>query len=295
VTVTPIPPWTERLRACFQLRHRLVQVFGLPAAVGAVAAVGTAAVLDPAVGLSMGALTYVVGAVLYGWFITAGFDQRLVEQLMQEARERADQLDLAGLHAAVNEADPATRPQLERILSTYANIESVFLDDVTDAVEEILQGSRDDLRQLRDRAIAMSKLYGRLRILIESSDGRWLESEVNRVGREAERTEPGPVREALLQAKESTERTLAQWRAAVDKQRQIASVLTVIETNLQEFKLAMELRKADAALGAGSVAPDVTELQSRLAAAGDACDELIGRARPGSLAAGRARARSRST
>jgi len=41
----------------------------------------------------------------------------------------------------------------------------------------------------------------------------------------------------------------------------------------------MELRKADAALGAGSTAPDVTELQSRLAAAGEACDELIGRAR----------------
>ncbi|MBN2195895.1 MAG: hypothetical protein JW751_23965 [Polyangiaceae bacterium] len=287
MTATPIPPWPERLKACFRFRHRLVQVFGAPAAVGAIAAVGTAAALEPTVGLSMGVLTYVAGAALYAWFVTAGYDRRLVEQLMQESREAAGRRDLADLQVAVVEADPATRAQLERILSTYANIEWVFTDSITDTVEDILQGSRGDLRELRDRAIAMTKLYARLRILIEGSDGRWLESELGRLTREAERTEPGPLRDALLQAKDSTERTLGQWRAAIDKQRQIASVLTVIETNLQEFKLAMELRKADAALGAGSVNPDVTELQSRLVAAGDACDELIGRTKP------RARTRAR--
>jgi len=289
VTAAPIPPWPERLRACFSFRHRLVQVFGAPAAAGAVAAVATAAALDPSVGLSMGLLTYLVGTTLYAWFVTAGYDRRLVEQLMEESKQRADQRDVADLEEAVREADPAVRPQLERILATYVGIDRVFTDEITDTVEDILQGSRDDLRELRDRAITMAKLYGRLRLLIEGSDGRWLESEVARVSREAERTEPGPVRDALLQAREATERTLEQWRSAVDKQRQIASVLTVIETNLQEFKLAMELRKADAALGAGSAAPDVTELQSRLAAAGEACDELIGRARTG----GRARARAR--
>jgi len=92
-----------------------------------------------------------------------------------------------------------------------------------------------------------------------------------------QRSPEGPVRDALLAAKESTERTHTQWRAAVDKQMQIGSVLTVIETNLQEFKLAMELRKADAAMGSQTSGTEVSELQSRLAAAGEACDELVGR------------------
>jgi hypothetical protein len=80
----------------------------------------------------------------------------------------------------------------------------------------------------------------------------------------------------LESARQSTERTYKQWLAAVDKQTQIRSVLTVIETNLQEFKLAMELRKADAAMGQQTSGPDVTELQQRLVAAGEACDELVG-------------------
>lgn len=281
MTQPQIPPWPERLKACFRLRHRLLQVIGIPLAAGAVAAVGTAALLDPTVGLSLGVLTSAVGTVLYGWFVTAGFDQRLVRQLMTESQEREAERNLVELQAAVAEADGTLRPQLERILATYAAIEWVFTDDVTDTVEEILESSRGDLKQLRDRALAMTKLYGRLGALLASSDGGPLEREVARLSREAERTEPGPVRDALLQARAATERTLAQWRTAIDKQRQIASVLTVIETNLQEFKLAMELRKADAALGAGHAAPDVTELQLRLAAAGEACDELIGRARPG--------------
>ena len=94
--------------------------------------------------------------------------------------------------------------------------------------------------------------------------------------RELARTPEGPVRDALLAAHESTERTLKQWTAALEKQHQIRSVLTVIESNLQEFKLAMELRKADAAMGANQ-GHNVNELQQRLIAAGRACDELVGR------------------
>lgn len=284
-----IPPWPERLKACFSVRHRAIHVFGIPAALGAVVAVAGASVLDPATGLSLGVLASGVGSVLYTWFVTAGYDTKLVEQLQAEATDRATSEDLAQLQGALLEADPSIRGQLERILSTYATIEAVFTDDQTDAVESILAGSRGDLKELRDRAIGIAKLYGRLRGIIESSDGRWLESELGRITREAERTEPGAVRDALEQARTSTERTLKQWRAAIDKQRQIHSVLTVIETNLQEFKLAMELRKADAALGAGTTAPDVSELQLRLSAAGDACDELIGRGAP----RGRARAQAR--
>jgi hypothetical protein len=66
-------------------------------------------------------------------------------------------------------------------------------------------------------------------------------------------------------------------------------VLTLIENSLQEFKLAMELRKADAALGSRATGRDVSELQSRLIAAGQACDELVGRAP--STARGRQRRR----
>jgi hypothetical protein len=58
----------------------------------------------------------------------------------------------------------------------------------------------------------------------------------------------------------------------------VENVLTLIENSLQEFKLAMELRKADATLGSATAGRDVSDLQSRLIAAGQACDELVGRA-----------------
>lgn len=256
-------------------------------ALGAVTAVATASALDPSVGLSMGMLTAAAGSLLYGYFVTAGFDKKLARQLQEEATEQKRALEFRELQEVVQWADPDVRQQLERILYTYDNIEAVFLDEQTDSVEGILQSSRDDLRQLRDRAVTMVKLYQRLRQIVQGSDGRWLDGEVRRLAAESAGTPPGPVREALEEARCSTERTLSQWRAAIDKQRQIRSVLTVIETNLQEFKLAMELRKADAAMGGQAAMPDVTELQSRLAAAGEACDELIGRD------PGRGRARTR--
>ncbi|MBN1610919.1 MAG: hypothetical protein JW940_30085 [Polyangiaceae bacterium] len=274
-----IPSWRDRLKACFRFRHRLLQVFGIPAAIGAATAVATASTLDPGVGLSMGMLTAAAGSLVYGYLVTAGFDQKLVRQLQEEASEQQRASDLRELQQTVQWADPKVRPQLERILYVYDAIEAVFLDDQTDSVESILQSSREDLRLLRDRAVTMAKLYQRLRQIVQSADGRWLDGEVQRLAHESANAPPGPVREALEEARRSTERTLTQWRAAFDKQRQICSVLTVIETNLQEFKLAMELRKADVAMGAQAAMPDVTELQSRLAAAGEACDELIGRDR----------------
>src|SRR5262249_9631423 len=134
-----------------------------------------------------------------------------------------------------------------------------------------------DLTALRDRAISMVKLHHRLGDIIRQSDGRWLDQEVRRMASDLQRTPEGGVRDALVAAKESTERTLAQWRAALDQQAQSLSVLTMIESNLQEFKLAMELRKADAAMGSQAAAPEVSELQARLVAAGEACDQLVGR------------------
>jgi hypothetical protein len=88
----------------------------------------------------------------------------------------------------------------------------------------------------------------------------------------------GSVRDALLAARESSVRMLEQWQDAFAKRQQVTSVLTLIENNLQEFKLAMELRKADATLGTTATGPDVSDLQMRLAAAGQACDELVGQA-----------------
>jgi hypothetical protein len=227
----------------------------------------------------MGMLTAAAGSLVYGYLVTAGFDKTLVRQLEEEATEQQRVSDLRELQQTVQWADPEVRPQLERILYVYDAIEAVFLDDQTDSVENILQSSREDLRLLRDRAVTMVKLHQRLRQIVRSADGRWLDGEVRRLAYESANAPPGPVRDALEEARCSTERTLTQWRAAFDKQRQICSVLTVIETNLQEFKLAMELRKADAAMGAQAAMPDVSELQSRLAAAGEACDELVGRER----------------
>jgi len=211
--------------------------------------------------------------------VTAGFDKKLVKQLQDEEVGKGVEAAAGELQRAVYEAEPELRPILERILGYHGSIEAEFADGIDDPVEAILQNSRQDLTALRDRAVSMVKLHRRLREIIQQSDGRWLEQEVRRMEADLSRTPEGPVRDALAAAKESTERTLTQWRAAVDKQMQIRSVLTMIESNLQEFKLAMELRKADAAMGSQSSAgPEVSELQARLAAAGEACDELVGRA-----------------
>lgn len=274
MTPPAIPSWKERLKACFQWRHRLLHVFGLPMAIGAVTAVGAASALTPDVGLSLGILTAGVGSVLYGYYVTAGFDGKLVRALQDESQSKLLEQEHEELNQALALADPMVRPVLHRILFQHHVIESAFADGIDDSVEAVLQGSRQDLRELRDRALQLSKLHQRLGTIIQGSDGRWLAAEVERMDRELKRTPEGAVRDALLQARDSTLRTFDQWQAAFDKQRQVASVLTVIEKNLEEFKLAMELRKADAAISTSS-APDVSELQARLMAAGQACDELV--------------------
>ncbi|MEJ7731953.1 MAG: hypothetical protein WKG00_22425 [Polyangiaceae bacterium] len=289
-----IPTWKERLAACFRWRHRFLHVFGAPGAVGAVAAVASAAALNADVGLALGALTAGVGSLLAGYWVTAGFDTKLVKQLQDEEQSKGAQLAAGEIQRVVYEAEPEIRPVLERILHYHATIEAAFADGIDDQVEAILQNSRPDLLALRDRAVAMVKLYRRLREIIQQSDGRWLEQEVRRMESQLQRAPEGAVRDALLAAKESTERTLAQWRAAVDKQMQVGSVLTVIETNLQEFKLAMELRKADAAMGSQTTGTEVSELQARLSAAGEACDELVGRSSVTSARRSRAGLRPRA-
>ena len=272
-----IPSWKDRLAACFQWRHRLMHVFGAPAAMGALAAVGTSAALNPDVGLGMGALVAAVGTVLAGYYVTAGFDRKLVENLQAEESEREYASKQSQVAQIVATADPNLQPVLQRILFYHQSIEAAFVDGIDDSVEAILQNSRGDLSALRDRAFSMVQLFQKLTQIIHQSDGRWLASEVERMDRELASTPEGSVRDALEAARTSTQRALAQWQAAIDKQRQVKSVLTVIESNLQEFKLAMELRKADAVLSDKPAAPDVSELQARLAAAGQACDELVGR------------------
>jgi hypothetical protein len=254
-----------------------MHVFGGPAAVGAATAMAAGMSLNPDVGLALGALTAGIGTLIAGWWVTSGNDRKLVKQLQDEEVAAQQQHEAVDLQQVVLAADPEVRAVLERILYTHASIDSVFADGIDDQVEAILVSSREDLRALRDRAIAMTKLHKRLREIIQMSDGRWLTQEVERMDTELARTPAGGARDALAQARESTARTLTQWQTAFDKQAQVRSVLTMIESNLSEFKLAMELRKADAAMGAQSQGADVSELQARLTAAGDACDELMGR------------------
>ncbi|MGE0324999.1 MAG: hypothetical protein AB7S68_21930 [Polyangiaceae bacterium] len=274
--VTPLPNWKDRLKACFSWRHRALHVFGVPAAAGAAAAVATSAMLTPDAGPGLGMLVAAVGTALYGYFVTSGFDKKLNQQLIDEAKEQGVQSEFQELQNAVYNAEPALRPVLERILYYYNNIESVYADGASDTVEAVLESSRDDIKGLRDRALGLVNLHRRLSAVIAQSDAGYLKQELNRMEREMARTGEGPVRDALVAAHESTERTLKQWTQALEKQHQIRSVLTVIESNLQEFKLAMELRKADAAMGANQ-GHNVGELQQRLIAAGRACDELVGR------------------
>jgi hypothetical protein len=277
VAAAPIQTWKDRLKACFSWRHRLMHVFGVPAALGATAAVAAASTLNPDVGLALGGLVTALGVVIGGYYVTAGFDKKVVQQLQEETMAAGRQEQANEVQRVVWAANPQLRQRLERVLQYHSQIEAVFDDGIDDPIESILQGSRADLKALRDRAIAMTKLHGRLGQIIQQSDGNGLYQEAQRLTRELGQTPDGSVREALEAALESTKETLTQWRAAGDKQRQIESVLTIIESNLQQFKLAMELRKADAAMGSASAGEKVSELQARLQAAGEACDELVGR------------------
>jgi hypothetical protein len=253
-----------------------MQVFGIPSAVGAVAAVAGAAALNPNVGMALGALTAGVGSLLAGYYITAGFDKKLVKLLQEEAIEQERALADDEIQQAIIQAEPHLQQRLHRIVHHHAAIEAEF-EGEHDEVEAILASSRGDITALRDRAVSLVKLHRRLRDIIASSDGKGLMADIQRMETRLKHTPEGSVHDALQTAKESTERTHGQWRQAIEKQQQIDAVLTVIETNLQEFSLAMELRKADAAMSSKAAGPEVNELQARLAAAGQACDELVGR------------------
>jgi len=253
-----------------------MQVFGVPSAVGAMAAVAGAAALNPNVGMALGALTAGVGSVLAGYYVTAGFDKKLVKLLQEEAVDQERALADNEIQQAIIQAEPHLQPRLQRIIHHHGAIEAEF-EGEHDAVEAILASSRGDLTALRDRAVSLVKLHRRLRDIIASSDGKGLMADIKRMEAQLKHTPEGSVRDALQTARESTERTHGQWRQAIEKQQQIDAVLTIIETNLQEFKLAMELRKADAAMSSKAAGPEVNELQARLAAAGQACDELVGR------------------
>jgi hypothetical protein len=277
MSAAPIPSWKERLKSCFRWRHRLMHVFGAPAAIGAAAAVAGSAALNPDAGFGLGVLVAGIGSLIAGYYVTAGFDRKLVERLQQEQREEQEHQASEEILRTLQTADSELQPVLQSILFDYDAIEGQFADGIDDQVEAILQTSRKDLRALRDRAVALVHLQGRLRAIIAQTDGHKLYEQVQQTGKRLEHTEAGGVRDALETALESTQRTYGQWRAAVDKQQQIVTVLTIIQSNLQQFKLAMELRKADAAMGTHDTGPEVNELQARLIAAGEACDELIGR------------------
>lgn len=265
-------------------------MFGVPGAIGALTAVGTASMLNPDTGLAFGTLVAGVGTVLAGYFITAGFDRGLVKQLQAEKQAEGALLDDKKLQEAVWNAAVELRPLLERIVNVHASIEAVFNDGLDDAVERILEGSRPDLRALRDRALKLSELYRRLGDVIQQTDGHRLYNELNRLKAELGHMPPGPGRAAQEEALASAERTYAQWHNAVAQQKQVTNVLTVIEKNLEEFKLAMALRKAALVEGEEG-ATNVSELQERLTAAGQACDQLVGsRASVAPRRPGRARA-----
>jgi hypothetical protein len=277
VAALPIPTWKERLAACFRFRHRLLHVVGVPTALGAVSAVGTASMLGSDPALALGALVAGVGSLIAGYYVTAGFDRGLVERLQAEKAEAGEREEALDIERTLLNAHPEIKPILGRIIATHASIDAVFADGIDDPVERILAGSRGDLRALRDRAAKMVELYRRLNDVIHQSDGPRLYEEMNRLRERLGRTPEGPGRRAQEEAFASAERTYGQWRAAVDRRDQVTSVLTVIDKNLEEFKLAMALRKADVIEGIDSEA-NVSELQARLSAAGEACDELVGRA-----------------
>lgn len=275
--MTPaIPSWKDRLRACFRMRQRAMHVFGIPAAIGSAVAVGVASVLTPEAGLSLGVLSAGVGSLLVGYYVVAGFDHGVVRMLQDEERTAAKIDQIEGMQLALRSAPDAMRPALESIISQHLAIEAEFEDDESCPVEAILANSRADITALRDRAVSLIDLYNRIERLLAQSDADRLRQELERLQLELDQTQDPTTIEALESARASTQRALEQRGAAEDKRTQIRSLMTMIDSNIKEFKLTMELRKTDAALGKGTTAPEVSELQARLVAAGQACDQLMG-------------------
>jgi hypothetical protein len=271
-----ISNWRERLRACFRWQQRLLHVVGVPSAVGAVTAAATASALNPEVGLALGALAAGTGVLVAGYYVVAGFDRGLEALLTQESHGRERMAEQNELSLVLATADPLLRAQLERCLDLYATTEAVFRDNVSDSVEDLLKSSLGDLEALKRRAVAMVKLHQRLTVVVQSSNAENLAQDVRRMDRELAQLPESSVRDALLAARQSSVRALEQWQGALEKRSQVASVLTLIENSLREFKLGVELRKADATIGGSTAEHDVSELSARLIAAGQACDELVG-------------------
>ncbi len=271
-----IPTWKDRLKACFQWRHRALHVFGIPAALGMMTTAVAADMLNASTGMGLGALVGGVGSLLAGYYVVSGFDTGAVKSL-QEEREAEAQEDRQSMIAnTVATAPPDLRPIIQRINWNYQAIEQNFADGIDDQVESVLQGSRDDLKALRDRAINLVGLYNKLGLIIQQVNIYALQAEIERTTAELNAGAQGAAKDALLAAQESTQKAIEKYQAAQAKQKQVRNVMTVIDTSLQEFKLAMELRKADATLSNTQDAPDVSELQLRLESAGQACDELVG-------------------
>jgi len=287
-----ISNWRERLGACFRWRQRLLHVLGVPSALGAATAVASSAMLNPDVGLALGVLAAGTGVLMAGYYVVAGFDRGLEALLAQESQGRDLMQEQNELSRVLATAEPALRTQLERCLDLYATTAAVFQDGVDDSVEELLKSSLGDLEALKRRAVSMVKLHQRLSVVVQSSNADALARDVRRMDQELAGLAAGSVRDALLAARQSSVRALEQWQGAWEKRAQVASVLTLIENSLREFKLGMELRKADAAMGGSAAENDVSELSARLIAAGQACDELVGRA-PSAQPARRERTRAR--
>src|SRR5262245_63278474 len=98
-----------------------MHVFGVPSAIGAVTAVAAAAALNADVGMALGALTAGVASLLAGYWVTAGFDKKLVKQLQDEEANKGKMLEQGEIQRAIYEAEPEIRPVLERILHYHAN------------------------------------------------------------------------------------------------------------------------------------------------------------------------------
>lgn len=282
-----IPTWKDRLRACFQWRHRALHVLGAPLAAGMVTSAVSADLLNAGAGLGLGGLVAGVGAVLAGYYVVSGFDRGLVDALQKERAEGQLETRRSAITSIVSSAPDELRPIAERVVANYDAIEQYFTDGISDQVEAVLQTSLGDLEALRDRAVSLVGLHNQLSGILRQVDVYALNSELQRTTSQLQASPPGQASEALLAAQESTQKAIAKYQAAQQKQQQVRNVMTVIDTSLQEFKLAMELRKADATLSSDSGAPDVSELQLRLEAAGQACDELVGGTR-------RARQRARA-
>jgi hypothetical protein len=268
VAAVDLPTWQERLAACFRPRHRLLHVWGVPLAVGGIAAAAASGSLHTRA-LALGSIVTGIGILLAAWYVVLGGDRRLIAQLQAEKHAARGRSELAAVAAS---APLDKRPLLERIRAKLDGLDAELERAAARGGSARLDGLCDDLVSVRHKVLAIATEIPRRPVTEATADAARLESEIARLASELKEA-AGALRDALAASRSSAAAELARHRAAIDLDARMTSLLEIIDAELDAVAKVLEAHVAvDDAAG--------RSLRERLAAALAACDRSLPQATP---------------